>query len=132
MAFGAAKPSPLFPDLPVVNGTLPDFKISNWFGVVGPGRAVARVDRRSGTARSSTVAKQPKFIQLMTDNGMEILAGSPEEFKATIEADRSKWSDVIQRRRSAWTNNRIRVDLPAAQTDSDPIAKASAPCATTQ
>jgi tripartite-type tricarboxylate transporter receptor subunit TctC len=32
----------------------------------------------------------------MTDNGMEILAGTPEEFKATIAADRKKWSEVIQ------------------------------------
>ena len=95
IAFGAAKPSPLFPDLPVIHSTLPEFKIANWFGVVGPAglspewvgfwnRAIA------------TVAKQPKFIQLMTDNGMELLAGPAEEFKATIQADRKKWSDVIQ------------------------------------
>ena len=32
----------------------------------------------------------------MTDNGMELLAGPAEEFKATILADRKKWSDVIQ------------------------------------
>ncbi len=95
IAFGAVKQSPLFPDLPLVSATLPEFKISNWFGVVGPAgmspewvgfwnRAIANV------------ARQPKFRQLMTDNGMEILAGTPEEFKATIAADRKKWSEVIQ------------------------------------
>ncbi len=95
IAFGAAKQSPLFPDLPLVSATLPEFKISNWFGVVGPAglspewvgfwnRAIA------------TVARQPKYKQLMIDNGMEILAGTPEEFKATIATDRKKWSEVIQ------------------------------------
>ena len=95
VAFGAARPSPLFPDLPVINSTLPDFRISNWFGVVGP--AGLSPEWTAFWNRSiQAVAKQPKFIQLMTDNGMEILAGSPEEFKATIVADRRKWNEVIQ------------------------------------
>ncbi len=102
VAFGAAKPSPLFPDLPVVSSTLPDFKIANWFGVVGPAGTspewVAFWNRAI-----QTVARQPKFIQLMTDNGMELLAGSADEFKATIVADRKKWSEVI-------TAAKIRVD----------------------
>jgi tripartite-type tricarboxylate transporter receptor subunit TctC len=95
VAFGAAKASPLFPTLPVISSTLPDFKIANWFGVVGPsGLSPEWVGFWNRAIQ--TVAKQPKFIQLMTDNGMEILAGPPDEFKATILADRKKWSEVIQ------------------------------------
>ncbi len=95
VAFGAARPSPLFADLPVISATLPDFKISNWFGVVGPaGLSPEWVGFWNRAIQ--TVVKQPKFIQLMTDNGMEILAGSPEEMKATFLADRKKWSEVIQ------------------------------------
>jgi tripartite-type tricarboxylate transporter receptor subunit TctC len=102
VAFGAARPSPLFPDLPVINATLPDFKISNWFGVVGPaGLSPEWVGFWNRAIM--TVVKQPKFIQLMTDNGMEILAGPPEEMKATFLADRKKWSEVIQ-------SAKIRVD----------------------
>jgi len=102
VAFGAARPSPLFADLPVISATLPDFKISNWFGVVGPaGLSPEWVGFWNRAIQ--TVVKQPKFIQLMTDNGMEILAGSPEEFKATFLADRKKWSEVIQ-------SAKIRVD----------------------
>lgn len=29
--------SPLFPGLPLISATPPEFKITNWFGVVGPG-----------------------------------------------------------------------------------------------
>jgi tripartite-type tricarboxylate transporter receptor subunit TctC len=95
VAFGAAKPSPLFPDLPVISATLPDFKIANWFGVVGPaGLSPEWVGFWNRAIM--TVAKQPKFIQLMTDNGMELLAGPADEFKATILADRRKWGEVIQ------------------------------------
>jgi tripartite-type tricarboxylate transporter receptor subunit TctC len=95
IAFGGSKPSPLFPDLPLVSATLPEFKITNWFGVAGPGGLSS--DWAVFWNRAiNTVAKQPKFAQLMTDNGMEILAGTAEEFKATIAADRRRWGEVIK------------------------------------
>ena len=102
VAFGAVRPSPLFPDLPLISATLPDFRISNWFGVVGPAGLSPEWTAFWNRA-IQTIAKQPKFIQQMTDNGMELLAGTPEEFKATIQADRKKWNDVIQ-------SAKIRVD----------------------
>ena len=95
VAFGAVRPSPLFADLPLISATLPDFRISNWFGVVGPAGQSAEWTAFWNRA-IMTVARQPKFIQQMTDNGMEILAGTSDEFKSTIVADRKKWSDVIQ------------------------------------
>ena len=95
VAFGAVKQSPLFPNLPVISASLPEFKISNWFGVVGPAGLSAEWVGFWNRAIAD-VTRQPKFIQLMTDNGMEILAGSPEQFKATIAADRKKWTEVIQ------------------------------------
>jgi len=95
IAFGGAKPSPLFPALPLISTWLPEFKIANWFGVVGPaglpGDWVAYWNRALNAAM-----REPKFVQLMADNGMEILAGSPEEFKATIAADRKRWGEVIR------------------------------------
>ena len=95
IAFGGAKPSPLFPNLPLISAWLPEFKIANWFGIVGPaglsGDWVAYWNRAFNTAM-----RDPKLVQLMADNGMEILAGSPEEFKATIAADRKRWGEVIR------------------------------------
>lgn len=95
IAFGASKPSPLFPDLPLVSATLPEFKITNWFGVTGPG-GLSGDWARFWNRAINAVATQPKFAQQMTDNGMEILAGTAEEFKATIAADRKRWGEVIK------------------------------------
>ena len=95
VAFGAAKASSLYPDLPLISAVLPEFKITNWFGVVGPAGQSAEWTGFWNRA-IQTVARQPKFIQLMTDNGMEILAGTADEFKATIASDRKRWGDVIQ------------------------------------
>ncbi len=95
IAFGAPKASPLYPDLPLVSATLPEFKITNWFGVVGPGGQPAEWTAFWNRA-INTVAKQSAFIKRMTDNGMDILAGTPEEFQATIAADRKRWGEVIK------------------------------------
>lgn len=95
VAFGAARPSPLFPDLPTVSATLPDFVINNWFGVAGPGNLPAPIVARWNAALREAVAT-PTFRERMTANGMESLIGSPEEFRATIAADRAKWAEVIR------------------------------------
>ncbi len=95
IAFGAPRASPLYPDLPLISATLPEFKITNWFGVVGPGGLPAEWVGYWNRALN-TVAKQPAFIKRMTDNGMDILTGTPEEFQATIAADRKRWGEVIK------------------------------------
>lgn len=95
VAFGAARASPLFPDLPTVSATLPDFVINNWFGVAGPGSLPAPIVARWNAALREAVAT-PAFRERMTANGMESLIGSPEEFRATIAADRAKWAEVIR------------------------------------
>ena len=95
VAFGGAKPSPLFPHLPLISTWLPRFKISNWFGVVGPADLPQEwVDYWSRALNAAT--REPKFVQLMADSGMEILSGSPKDFEATIVADRERWGEVIR------------------------------------
>ncbi len=95
IAFGGTRASPLFPTLPLIGSWLPEFKISNWFGVVGPaglsGEWVSYWNRALNAAM-----RDPKFLQLMADNGMETLPGSPEDFKAMIAADQKRWGEVIR------------------------------------
>lgn len=94
IAFGAPKQSPLFPDLPLISATLPDFVVRNWFGIAGPGNLPAGVVARWNDALRKAAAN-PEFQKRMTDNGMEIIVGSPAEFAETIRADRARWSGVI-------------------------------------
>jgi len=95
IAFGAPKASPVLPEVPLVSATVPEFKITNWFGVVTTGGTPP--EWVSFWNKSiATVAKQPAFIQRMTENGMDILVGSPNDFRATIAADRKRWGEVIK------------------------------------
>jgi tripartite-type tricarboxylate transporter receptor subunit TctC len=95
IAFGGPKPSPLFPKLPLISNWLPEYQVSNWFGIVGPAELPGNWVNYWSRALNAAM-RDPKFVQLMGDNGMEILAGTPEEFKATIAADRKRWGEVIR------------------------------------
>lgn len=95
IAFGAPRRSPLFPDLPLISQTLPDFVVRNWFGIAGPGNMPAAVVARWNDALK-TAAANPEFQKRMTENGMEIIVDSPAEFAETIKADRGRWSGVIR------------------------------------
>ena len=95
VAFGSPKPSPLFPNLPLISQFLPGFEVVNWFGIFGSkGLPTDLVDFWNKALRGA-VAK-PDVQKRFVENGMDTVIGSPAEFKATIMADRKKWAEVIQ------------------------------------
>jgi tripartite-type tricarboxylate transporter receptor subunit TctC len=95
VAFGAPRASPLFPDLPLISATLPDFTVSNWFGIAGaPNLSPAIVARWHEALR--TVTANADFQRRMTEAGMEIIYGPQEEFQETIRRDRARWGEVIR------------------------------------
>jgi len=95
VAFGAPRPSPLLPELPLISETLPEFRIRNWFGVAGTGGTPKPVlDRWEAALRQ--VDADPLFQRRMTENGMESLIGGPDAFRATIAEDRQRWGEVIR------------------------------------
>jgi tripartite-type tricarboxylate transporter receptor subunit TctC len=96
IAFGAPRASPLFPGLKLIKDTVPGFEIRNWFGVAGPGGMPPAIVAKWNEALRQ-VAAQRSFQERMTELGMGIIVGSPEEFLATIAADRARWAEVIQR-----------------------------------
>ena len=95
VAFGSPKPSPLFPNLPLMSKFLPGFEVVNWFGVFGSKGLPADLVDFWNKALRVAVAK-PDVQKRFVENGMDSVIGSPAEFKATIIADRKKWAEVIQ------------------------------------
>lgn len=95
VAFGAPKASPLFPDLPLVSATVPDFKIGNWFGLVGPARLPADIVAKWNAALDK-VAADPDFQARMAKNGLEIIVGPPARLQELIAADSARWGEVIR------------------------------------
>ncbi|BBK36758.1 hypothetical protein STAQ_18360 [Allostella sp. ATCC 35155] len=95
IAFGAARQSPLFPDLPLVSQTVPEFKIGNWFGLVGPAKLPPAIVAK-WTAALEKVAADPDFQQRMAKNGLEIIVGPPARLEGLIKADFARWGEVIR------------------------------------
>jgi tripartite-type tricarboxylate transporter receptor subunit TctC len=95
VAFGSPKPSPMFPDLPLISKFLPGFQVVNWFGVFGSKGLPADLVDFWNKALRVAVAK-PDVQKRFAESGMDTIIGSPAEFKATIMADRKKWEEVIK------------------------------------
>ena len=95
IAFGSPKPSPLYPDLPVIGKFLPGFEVVNWFAVFGPGGLPADLVALWNAALTKAVA-MPEMQKRFLESGMETLTGPAADLKAAIVRDRAKWAEVIK------------------------------------
>jgi tripartite-type tricarboxylate transporter receptor subunit TctC len=95
VAFGAPRPSPVMPELPMISTTVPGFTVRNWFGVAGPGGMPKPVLDRWLTALQQVNA-DPVFQRRLAENGMESLISDSGSFRSTIQEDRRRWGEVIR------------------------------------
>jgi len=95
LAFGSPRPSPLFPNLPLMSSILPEFVVVNWFAIYGPkGMGAEWVNFWNRTLR--TIVGKPDVQKRFVDNGIDVVVSSPDELRSTVSADRKKWQTVIQ------------------------------------
>ena len=95
LAFGDTQPSPLFPDAPLIRATLPGYTVRNWIGLAGPAGLAGPVVTAWDDALRR-VAAGADFQRRLAENGMELLAEDQAAFRATIDADRRRWGEVIR------------------------------------
>lgn len=96
VAYGASEASPLIPDLPVISRDgLPAFIIPSWFGVVVPGRTPDAMMAR-WNAELNRAMEDPGVQRRFTENGLQRLGGSREDFLRQIAADRQRWGGIIR------------------------------------
>jgi len=95
IAYGGSSVSPLLPEPPLISRDVPGFEVTNWFGICGPKGMSAEVVA-SWTTLLSRLGADADFQRRVTENGMEILFGTPAQFRATIDADKARWGAVIR------------------------------------
>jgi tripartite-type tricarboxylate transporter receptor subunit TctC len=96
VAYGAAEASPLAPDLPVISKDgLPGFAIPSWFGVVVPGRTSDAMVAR-WNAELNRAMETPEVQRRFTENGLQRLGGTREDFVRQIATDRQRWGTIIR------------------------------------
>jgi tripartite-type tricarboxylate transporter receptor subunit TctC len=84
------------PDLPTMaEAGLPGFDVPIWFGLMAPaGTPQAVVEKLNAeTVRALTA---PDVRKRFGETGMEVVANSPQEFAAVIQAELAQWAKLIK------------------------------------
>ena len=97
LAVATAKRSPILPDLPTLaEAGLQDVYADAWMGFVVPARTpqpiVQRIEREL-----TAVLREPDVREKLRAQTMEVVAGTPEEFRATLAGDLARWKPVIEK-----------------------------------
>jgi tripartite-type tricarboxylate transporter receptor subunit TctC len=95
VAFGGDRASPALPDLPLIKQWLPNYSVTNWFSIVGPGRMPPNILSAWNAALQKALADPAAQARLL-EHGVEILGGTVEKFNAEIATYRKNWAAVIK------------------------------------
>ena len=97
LAVTSAKPSPQMPGVgTVAEQGVPGFAALAWWGVIAPAGTPAPIVRRMHEELSKAL-KDPAVAQKLTDQGMEIVGGGPEELDRFLRAEIKRWADVVSK-----------------------------------
>ena len=95
-AISAPQRSALMPNVPTADEAgLPGFEVRSWFGMFAPAKTPPSViDRLSREIKKAST--DPKFVEALAPQGMQIIASSPDEMAQALREDSRKWGDVIR------------------------------------
>jgi tripartite-type tricarboxylate transporter receptor subunit TctC len=86
--------SPVLPDIPALNETLPGYEASAWYGIGAPKRTPEGVVERLNKQVTASLA-DANFQARLANLGATVLPGSPADFAKLISDEVKKWSRVI-------------------------------------
>jgi tripartite-type tricarboxylate transporter receptor subunit TctC len=97
LAISTRERHPAWPDLPtMIEAGVPGYEVTQWQGVLitsgTPPAIVTRLQRDIAHA-----ARLPEVAKVFAADGSTTVASTPAVFKAALEADRKKWSEVVKR-----------------------------------
>ena len=95
LGISSATRSPLFPDMPTIDETLPGFQVVVWFGVLAPAGTPPEIVAKLNDAIVRALAT-PVVKETLSKLGVEPKSSTPEEFAATIRTDIDKWAKVVK------------------------------------
>lgn len=95
LAAAGARRSPLMPELPAVNETVPGVEGTAWHGVFAPARTPPDVVDRLNSALVA-VLREPEISQRLLSSGAEPIASTPEELAAFQRVEIAKWREIAR------------------------------------
>ena len=102
VALAADRRSPLLPDVPTFSESGVDYKTGTWFGLLAPAQTPKPI---IDTLHASSVAvlHEPAVRARIAEQGADVVANSPDEFRAFIKDEMERLSVVIR-------NSKIQLD----------------------
>jgi tripartite-type tricarboxylate transporter receptor subunit TctC len=96
LAVTAGKRLPMLPSIPTMaESGFPNVQADAWFALFAPAGTPAGVVRTLNAAFRSALADS-EVAKPLLDNGLEILAGSPEQLGATVASDIQRYGVLIR------------------------------------
>lgn len=96
LAIDAPKRSPLLPDVPtLVEQGLTGYEASPWFGLVAPAGTPKPVIAKLHD-EVAAVLRSPDVVSRLSDLGMTVVGGTPQEFAKLMKADTQRLGVVIK------------------------------------
>ena len=90
------KRSPLAPEIPTLREQgFVGYDVNPWFGISAPaGTPRPVIDRLNAEFRKAMT--NPDLVKRMTEQGIDIATGTPEEYTAFIKAETARWGEVVR------------------------------------
>jgi tripartite-type tricarboxylate transporter receptor subunit TctC len=96
IAVTTAKRSPELPDVPTIaEAGVPGYEATSWFGMFAPAATPAPIVAQLNKALVK-VLNQPDTKQKIAAQGGEVVAETPAQFAAFIQAETAKWGKVVK------------------------------------
>jgi tripartite-type tricarboxylate transporter receptor subunit TctC len=89
------KRSAVFPDLPAVAETLPGYEAVLHYGIVAPAGTAQPIIAKLSAALTAALA-EPEVRERIAADGAEVMAMTPAEYAADIDAEETKWSAIVK------------------------------------
>ena len=96
LATGSAKRLAMLPDVPTIaEAGVPGYESSSWYGFVAPAKLPKDILDKLH-AEIVRALKQPDVVEKLTNAGVIVVAGTPQEFAAHIRTEMDKSAKVIK------------------------------------
>jgi tripartite-type tricarboxylate transporter receptor subunit TctC len=96
LAVTGAKRSSAAPDVPTMaEAGLPGYEFASWFGVLAPAATPPAIIKKLNTEIVKAL-RSPEISARLSEEGAELIAGSPEAFDVYLKSETAKWSKVIK------------------------------------
>ena len=99
LAVTSARPSPQLPGVgTVAEQGVPGFSALAWWGVIAPGAMPQPLLRRINEELARALAN-PAVTQKLSEQGMDIVGGSPEEMDRFVRGEIARWAAIVKENR---------------------------------